>query len=362
MSHIKKLPSGRFKARWNDPDTGKDRAKTFDSKRAAQSHLLTIDTAIRDGQYVDASRGKITLGEFAQQWFAEQRASTSRTAIFDNAVRVHIVPMLGNKPLAKIEKRHVQEFVDATRAKLMGSSTRNIVEVLSQIFDDACHKRLIARPPIDARSKATKIHISSDEVVIERWPTTEEIARLIEASAEELKPMVVMLANTGMRIGELLGLQVRAINLKKKRLRVDQQRLQDGSIGPTKSRRMREVPLPVSAVEVLQELMEGKTAEGFLWVNSFGEPIRYRAFRYLWDRAVKDANLGWKPSPHDLRHHYASYLLSEGVDIVRVSRFLGHANATKTLKVYSHVLREDHGDVTAILDSANLGTKARGAV
>lgn len=61
------------------------------------------------------------------------------------------------------------------------------------------------------------------------------------------------------------------------------------------------------------------------------------------------AGLGWEPTAHDLRHFYASRLIQQGVDVVRVSGYLGHATVTKTLNVYGHLIFQDHSDVDAAL-------------
>ena len=80
--------------------------------------------------------------------------------------------------------------------------------------------------------------------------------------------------------------------------------------------------------------------------------MHYRAFRYRWERMLKAIQLGWVPTAHDLRHYYASVLLSEGTDIVRVSMYLGHSTVTQTLDTYAHVIKRDHTDVRVLLDRA----------
>ena len=79
--------------------------------------------------------------------------------------------------------------------------------------------------------------------------------------------------------------------------------------------------------------------------SSPGKLVSYRRAT-----ALESAVLGWRPTPHDLRHYYASRLISEGIDIVRVSHYLGHATVTKTLNIYAHMMSPDHTDISAIFD------------
>lgn len=72
-----------------------------------------------------------------------------------------------------------------------------------------------------------------------------------------------------------------------------------------------------------------------------------------WHRMLAGAGLDWSPTPHDLRHFYASHLLESGVPVTKVSRALGHANAHKTLSVYSHAIREDPEDIQNALRAAD---------
>lgn len=81
--------------------------------------------------------------------------------------------------------------------------------------------------------------------------------------------------------------------------------------------------------------------------------MKYRAFRYRWDRKIRPrAGLRWDPTPHDLRHYYASFLLSQGIDVVRVASFLGNSTVTQTLDTYAHVIQHDNDDVRALFGRA----------
>ena len=96
--------------------------------------------------------------------------------------------------------------------------------------------------------------------------------------------------------------------------------------------------------------MSGRAAEDPLWLNLRGGPLLYQAFMDRWHGLVGRAGLTWTPTPHDLRHFYASHLLESGIPVTQVSRYLGHANATKTLTVYAHAIRENPANLLAAFD------------
>ena len=189
----------------------------------------------------------------------------------------------------------------------------------------------------------------------ERWLIPEEVEKLIISAPDDIKMLTRFLASTGLRIGEALGLQVGSVDLQRRQVVVTRQRLQDGTFGPTKTRKSRSVPLPVPTFEALRPLVVGRGREADLWVSDLTEPMVYRAFRYRWKKAVGAAGLGWSPTAHDLRHYYASRLIQQGVDVVRFSGYLGHATVTKTLNVYGHLIGQDHSDVDAAFSDLPLG-------
>ena len=104
---------------------------------------------------------------------------------------------------------------------------------------------------------------------------------------------------------------------------------------------------PSSSFE-LQLGMGRPEAEALLFCNEDGSPISPNYFSIMWSRAVGRAGLP-KRTFHSLRHSHASALIHAGLDVVRVSRQLGHSNPTITLSTYAHEFREgDSGAADAI--------------
>ena len=348
VSHIQKTPQGTYKVRWADPATGLERSRTFQRKRDADAFRIDLDNSIQKATYVDPRGGRIRLSEYAASWLEGRPSGEARKRIADNAIRLHITPLIGDFRLNAIETEHVQEWVDKLVLTLSPGSVRNVYEVLAQILASAVNRRLIARSPIVRRGEGDPVRLPAMSQG-ERWLIPEEVDKLIVCSPDDIRTLTQFLASTGLRIGEALGLEVGSVDVQRRQVVVARQRLQNGGFGPPKTRKSRSVPVPRPTFEALMPLVQGRGREDDLWVSDLGEPLLYRAFRYRWRKTIRAAGLGWEPTAHDLRHYYASRLIQQGVDVVRVSGYLGHATVTKTLNVYGHLIFQDHSDVDAAL-------------
>lgn len=353
MSHIQKRPNGRYKVRWKDPESGRECSKICASFGEARTFKAKIDASLVDGTYVDATRERTPLRDYVRAWSAGRHYRSGRARIVDNALRVHIVPALGNRPLGDISRAAVQEFVNSlNRDKgLKPGTITNILEVLTRVLRDAVEDRYLTRCPVPARGQSSPIVIPGKGDSVEQFLRVEEVKSLIAAAGPDVRPLVSLLAGSGLRIGEALGLTVGAIDLEGRVIRVDQQRTQEGQVRPPKTGQRRVVPLSQGLDRVLRPLLSGREASDFLWVNRRGGPLLYQAFMDRWHKMLDAAGLDWSPTPHDLRHFYASHMLEQGIPVTKVSRALGHANATKTLSVYAHAVREDVDDLRGAFDN-----------
>lgn len=96
----------RWRVRWSDPHTGETRTALFERKADAERHDASMLADISRGQYVDPRAGTITIAEYASQWRAQQLHRDSTIDIVERAFRLHILPMLGQLPMADVLKSH----------------------------------------------------------------------------------------------------------------------------------------------------------------------------------------------------------------------------------------------------------------
>ena len=173
----------------------------------------------------------------------------------------------------------------------------------------------------------------------------EEVEQLLEAPHKANTPeairdtaMLELLYATGLRVSELVNLNVRDVNLAEQSVRC----LGKGS-------KERIVPLHRKAVEAVHTyvqaarfrlLGEGKRHEQALFVNRRGERLTRQGFWLLLKGYAKEAEIRSPLTPHTLRHSFATHLLSRGASLRYVQELLGHASISTT-QVYTH-LTSDH--------------------
>jgi integrase len=365
-ANIAKRPNGRWRARYRD-DTGREHARHFERKADAQAWLDEQTARIVRGEWADPRAGRELLSAYATRWESIQVSSPGTARIVDNALRLHILPRLGGQRIASIRRSDVQAFVkwletrelrpatDSEPARtLSAGSVRNIYEVLARVMDAAAEDRVIAISPC-RRIALPKDH--DDEVGV---PTLEEIELVRGALGERWQAVPVVLAGSGLRVGELLGLRLSDVDFLRRSIGVERQRLQSNEIAPLKSRASRRtVPVGHVVIEALAaHLVSYPPAGDGLFTDELGEPLTYRRWKRLLSDAAQAAEVS--VTSHSFRHFAASALISGGASVKQVQTFLGHASAVITLRTYAHLWPGDEDRTRNVLDAAlgPLGARA----
>lgn len=154
---------------------------------------------------------------------------------------------------------------------------------------------------------------------------------------DHVMPMVLLAMNTGLRRGEIFGLEWRSVTLAQKLLTV--------TAGNAKSRKARHVPLNPEALQVLKSWRRQHGDDGLVFPNASG--VRFDNIKKAWDGLMADAALA-DFRFHDLRHDFASKLVMAGVDLNTVRELLGHADIKMTLR-YAHLAPDKLADAVAKL-------------
>jgi integrase len=338
----------RWLVRWEED--GARKAKAFDTKDAAAVHLSKIRVDQADGSHVLTTR--TTLAEYGETWIRAQHQQRPSTAEqMEARWRVHILPVLGEIPLADLTRPRVvaavQQWIDGDEASGRKPLAPATIEVtygyLASIMKSAVLDRLIRESPC----RAVKLPPIVRERVIPL--TTEQVHQIADSVTPRYRAMVYLGAATGMRSGELRGLTVDRLKMvgQQMRITIDRQLVTtEPKWGPPKTARSdRTIMIDEMTARMLAEHMLDYPPHesGLIFLGRTKGPLARTTMATVWIDAIGRAGLSLKDRSgwHELRHHHASLLISAGLSVVAVADRLGHKDSTETLKTYAHLWADD---------------------
>jgi len=342
-----------------DPLTGarRERAETFRTKREARAALARWQTEIDTGAYVP--RSAQTVGDLLHYWMETYAAHNCRETTaqrYHNTVYRHLLPALGPIPLQKLTAAQVQQFYADKLSS--GSGIRTVVfchQRLHQALDMALRLDLVARNVCDAVTPPK----------YERTPkpawSRDELARFLAvARTSHYSPIWLLLALTGMRRGEALGLRWTDIDFEDKSMNVSQTyvSIRTGmSLSSPKTRAgHRVITLEPTLLAALRDHRarqnERRLALGDVWqdhglvfTSEVGTPILARNLHRQYGELVKRAGVP-HISIHGIRHTVATLAIGAGQDIRTLADLLGHSKTSITTDIYAHVMPHRKRELT----------------
>lgn len=358
---IFKRKDGRWCAAVSLP--GNRRRYIYGKTRQEVARKLTAALrAVQDGLPLPPER--LTVARFLQDWLESARpALRPRTwERYEECVRLHIAPLLGKLALARLTPSHLQRLYSQKLEEGLSPTTVFYLHaVLHRALGQAERWGLVAR---NVASLVTPPRAARQEM---KTLSPEEARRFLEAAqGERLYALYVLAITTGMRLGELLALRWRDVDLERGVLRVTAtlQKTRDGYLfaEPKTERSRRQVVLSPSAIEALREhrlrLLEERLRLGDAWEdhdlvfpNEIGRPLdRTNVSHRSFERILKRAGLP-RLRFHDLRHTAATLLLGQGVHPKVVADMLGHSTISVTLDLYSHSTPAMHRQAALALEA-----------
>lgn len=302
------------------------------TKEECADKLFTLRNQVSKGS--GQPRERVTLGEFLERWLTEIAEPTLRTSTFTlyaGIVRNHIAPALGGKQLSRLTAPMLQAFLSAPSPRVAQIAR----QILRKSLRDAVAWELLDRNPAEAlrAPRSPKKEIS---------PLTADQTRALVtiAAGKQIGLLVEMAVATGLRQGELLGLQARDLDLDAGVLRVARRldRRTRKAAEPKRAASYRKLDLGKRIVDQLRVHVAGLKPNDFLFRSSVGTPIMARNLHREWKALLERADLPTTVRWHDLRHTHATLLLGAGVHPKIVSERLGHASIAVTLDSYTSYL------------------------
>lgn len=350
------------------------RRRGFATKREAQTALAAVVADAHRGSLVVPDRQ--TLSQFLNdEWLPARRPSlrASTALSYEQLIRNYVEPTIGgvrlqaidgailNRLYADLLEHGGREVARRGREGLSPKTVRNLHGVLSRAFHDAMRWGRLVRNPAQA---ADPPRGASPEM--KAWSTEELRAFSAAVSEHRWAGIWALMATTGLRRGEVLGLRWSDVDLDAATITVRSTRVRFGTTiatsTPKTARGNRTVALGPTVVAGLRAWRSTQNADrlrmGAGWQNAGdlvvtladGAAPNPEAFSDLFRSLAKQAGL---PSIrlHDLRHSYATAALAAGVPVKGLSQRIGHADVGVTLKVYAHVLPGDDEEAAARAES-----------
>lgn len=268
---------------------------------------------------------------------------------------VHLVPALGELALVDISREIIQALLNQKLASgLAWETVHHLQCALSKVLGTAVEWGFIELNPVRMTKLPRRSRVKRRNVL-----TPDQIRRLVPALREPSRSLVLLLATTGLRIGELLALRWRNVELDSGLLRIEET-VYDGHFDEPKSKHSaRLVPLGPVGRAVLAGRVDERSSNGdqLVFTSSVGTPLDRRLLLARQLKPVAKAlDLG-KVSWHTLRHSNATLHDSIGTPLGTLQALLGHSSSEITRQVYLHSLSEDRRTAVAKLEAVLFGPK-----
>ena len=339
------------------------KAKRIGSKAAAELVAAKVQVALAEGRVAfpepespsaEGPSKPIYFQEAAERWLATYPALASlRQSTIENyrrVLRIHVFPRFGAKSFVAVSREDIRTLVaDLVAAGKSRSLIKNVIAPIRGVFNDAIEAGLQLPNPAARIGRFLRDRGDPRGRIDPLSP--EEEARLL-ATARQLFPrhfpLLLCALRTGMRLGELLGLQWGDIDFQGRFIEVRRSLQEGGRIELPKSGKIRRVDMSLMLAETLQRLRARRAEEALakgwkqvperVFCNEEGRPIWKSDFeRRVFHKALAKAGLR-RIRFHDLRHTFASRLLQNGESIVYVKDQLGHHSIKITVDVYGHLV------------------------
>lgn len=336
FGRVRKLPSGRYQARYPGPDgVLRPAPMTFPTEDAADGWLDQTEAKMRLGEWFNPDGGQELFGNYADEWLTDRPLAPKTRQTYEGLLRLHIKPALGAMRLADIDSRHVRRW----HGQMTGAGKGQVItakayRLLRTILNTAVDDGLIPRNPCKIRGAG--VERSPERPVLD----VGQVFKLTAAIGERWRALVLLAAFAHLRWGELAALRRNCLNLGARTVQVRASQAEVGSeliLGPPKSKAgERIVTFPAVIVPALQHHLDTYAQPGplgLVFVGEMGARLRRCNFSDKWATALEAVGLA-DVHFHDLRHSGNTWA-SATASTRELMRRMGHSSSTAALR-YQH--------------------------
>lgn len=337
---------------------------TCNTKRQAELELAKFQVEIETGLYIVPH--KLTLFEFIEEWktkYAKATLEKNTLRRYTRLLELRVIPVIGHLQLQDIKPMHIISLIseiqqpgqrlDNKEGKLSSSSVYYVYRVLKNVFNRAVEWGILKQSPLSSIKSPSVTYKESD---VYNEVEVRYLLDLLNHEEPHWRMMILLAITTGLRRGELVGLEWKHIDLELGVISVRQSitMFENGQPYiklPKTKKSIRNITLSDLMVQELKAYQEHCLVEWdslkstrnekhfFVFFNHYGQAFQPQS-PYSWFRNfIKKHNLKYIKF-HDLRHTSATLLISKGVHAKVISERLGHSNISTTMNIYGHVLQE----------------------
>ncbi|MCX7748216.1 MAG: site-specific integrase [Clostridia bacterium] len=346
------------------PD-GKPNRKTVYGKTKAEVAEKIRILAVQFGAGACYDPSTMTIKEWIEFWidnFKKLNLKPKTLEVYKQVIACHIIPNIGHVTLKTLTAMHLQRLINEKFQNGMASaSVRKMHNIISSSLDQALKNDMIPKNP----AKAVKLPTLSQKAI--KYLTESEQKRFFEAACkDDLFPLFVLAAHTGLRLGELLALNWGDIDFKNGTISVtknaitvedfdnetDKRNVTKIQDSPKTRSSIRKVPLSDTATQVLKTHRQNSN-NILVFSTKSGTILNQSNVRRSLHRLLEKAGIN-KCGFHTLRHTFATRLFEKGISAKIVSEFLGHSKVGHTLDIYTHCTESVKADAIKALDISGL--------
>lgn len=333
---IRRLPSGRFQARYAGPDgVVRPADDTFATKGEAEAWLTLKEAEILEGDWIDPDAGEILIPDYAATWIEERPGLRPKTVTnYRSVLRCHIAPHLANVTVGELTLAQVRRW----RMKLLDSGTGPVATAkayrfLRAVMNTALDDGLIKRNP--CRIKGAGSEDSPERPVL----SVAQVYALADAVGLRYRALILLAAFSSLRWSELAALRPEDIDLDACTVRVTRQLNKPGAepvFGPPKSRAGRRVvDFADLIVPDLRKHLGAVPPGALAFTSPQGTALSNTNFRRrVWAPALATVGLEGVHI-HDLRHTGNQFTANAGANPRELMARMGHDSPRAAL-IYMH--------------------------
>ncbi|MFD3428403.1 tyrosine-type recombinase/integrase [Nocardia fluminea] len=390
MGFVNQTDTGSWKAFWREP-SGKQRSKSFRTKKEATTFLAQVELSKSSGTYVSPHAGKALFGVHAEEWMKSWNTERTTRARDESIMRTHVLPKWSPWQLGKIDHMSVQTWLGTIGEDRSRATVAEAKRLMAGVMQSAVKNKLIGSDPTTGVRVPKRRERDTDERLLTREEVRQQLLPAVQP--QRYRALVACGAFAGLRWGEAAGLCVDAVDVDAGLINVIRTVTEvaghvEFKAFPKSRAGRRSIPIPGWLVNDLVGHMEDheQGQNGLIFTNEVGGPLRRTLFRSrVWRPALVRAGLlgevsevegkfeaVWKSSEgevdsevfskydqavrmvarsesggvrfHDLRDMFGTWLADDGVPPHKIAVVMGHENVATT---YQHYIRktDDHDAV-----------------